>query len=265
MQTGFTRHTKDDIAYYTIPAFDHAGIVKHCFTTRLGGVSTGDVSGMNLGFKCGDVRESVMENYNIIGDMLGIDVQRFVLSDQVHEDTVRIITSADCGKGISRESDIIGVDALVCAEPNIPFITFYADCVPLFFLDPVKRVAAMAHSGWRSTVKQIGIKTLEAMANAFGCAPKDILAGIGPSIGHCHFEVGSEVAEHFEDEFAKSRGGKYDIDLWGVIAEQLKSAGVQDEHITLAGLCTACHTDEFYSYRAEHGKVGRLAAIMQIV
>jgi len=265
MQTGFVRRAKDNFVYYTIPEFDSTGIVQHCFTTKHGGVSTGDAAGMNLGFKCGDKREDVLKNYNVIGGALGIDPQMFVLSDQVHEDKIRIITSADCGKGIAKQSDIIGVDALVCAEPNVPFITFYADCVPLFFLDPVKKVAALAHSGWRSTVLRIGEKTIETMVSEFGSARQDILAGIGPGIGQCHFEVGSEVAAHFGDEFAIPKGNKYYINLWGVIAAQLKSAGIADKNITIAGMCTACRTDEFYSYRAERGKVGRMAAIMQLI
>lgn len=265
MQKGFTRHTKDGLTYYTIPSFDATGLVRHCFTTRYGGVSKGETSSMNLGFNTNDTRENVLQNYDIIGSEIGIDAQRLVFSDQTHHDKVRIITSADCGKGISCESDIVSTDAFVCAEPNVPFITFYADCVPLYFLDPIKKVAALAHSGWRGTVKQIGSKTIDVMKNEFGCDPQDILVGIGPSIGQCHFEVDCEVAKLVDQEFVIKKDDKYYIDLWGVIMKQLALSGIKDENITLANICTYCNNDEFFSHRITGDKRGKLGAIMQLI
>lgn len=264
MQYGFERNEAGRLVYYTIPAFERTGLVRHCFTTRLGGVSEGEAASLNLGFQRRDKRENVLENYRIVADAIGVEAGKLVASNQVHGDTVRIVTAADCGKGIVRESDIVGVDALVCSEADVPMVTYYADCVPVFFLDPHARVAALAHSGWRSTVRRISVKVIEAMRQ-LGCVPGDILVGIGPSIGQCHFEVDADVAEQFEAQFVLARGEKYYVDLWGVIAGQLRSAGVRDENITLASLCTFCHHDEFYSHRADHGKTGSLAAIMQLV
>ena len=264
MKIGFKRHTTGNLVYYTIPSFDNTGVVKHCFTTRLGGVSTGETSSLNLGFNKNDMHENVLENYSIIGGALGIDPQKLVFSNQVHKDVVRIITSADCGKGITRQNDIVGVDALVCGESGVPFITFYADCVPLFFLDPEKKVTALTHSGWRSTVKNIAANTVAEMSNEFGCKPSDLLVGIGPSIGSCHFEVDAEVAVVFSDAYKRKVGDKYHIDLWSMILKQLTNAGVKDGNITLAGVCTYCNSGEFFSHRADNGKTGSLAALMEI-
>jgi len=203
--------------------------------------------------------------YDIICSSLGIDYKKLVLSNQVHENKVRIITSDDCGKGIVKESDIIGIDALVCAEKNVPFVIFCADCVPVFFLDTKKKVAALAHSGWRSTVKNISGEVIKAMTDSFGSDTSDIICGVGPSIGQCCFEVDEDVAMMFDERFTKKRGKKYHIDLWGVIHSQLLSMGIKEQNITLANICTCCNGDEFFSNRAHKGKIGLMGAFMELI
>lgn len=264
MQLGFERKSSGRLVYYTIGSFERTGLVRHCFTTRLGGVSEGEAASLNLGFQRKDTKENVLNNYQIVADAIGVDVGKMVASNQVHGDTVRIVTQDDWGKGIVRESDIKAVDALICQEPNVPMVTYYADCVPVFFLDPRAKVAALAHSGWRSTVKKISAKVIDTM-RGLGCRPEDVLVGVGPSIGQCHFEVDGDVAQQFEQRFVENRGSKFHVDLWGVIAGQLIAAGIQPENITLANLCTYCHHEEFYSHRADHGKTGSLAAVMQLI
>lgn len=265
MEHGFSRRQKGAVVYYTIPSFDKTDIVRHCVTTRLGGVSTGEAASLNLGFRRNDTRQNVLKNFELVGAAIGIDHNAAVLSYQVHGDTVRVVTAADIGKGITRESDIIGVDALVCAEAGVPIVTFYADCVPLLFLDPHTKTIALAHSGWRSTVRQIGVKTIKTMTRHFGCVPENILVGIGPSIGQCHFEVDADVARYFDSAFVRQKGKKYHVDLWGVIVSQLVGAGIKDENITLSGICTYCNCHEFYSHRADGGKTGSFAAFLQLV
>lgn len=265
LNLGFDRHTKGEFAYYTAVSLARTGLVRHGFTTRLGGVSSGETATLNLGFNRKDTRKNVLLNYKIVCDAIGMEANDLVLSNQVHENYVRVITKEDCGKGITRESDIVGIDALVCAQPGVPFVVFCADCVPVFFLDPEKRVAALAHSGWRSTVKNISGEVLGVMTQKFGCDAGDILCAIGPSIGACCFEVDEDVAVLFDKAFVQPRGEKFHVDLWGVIRRQLLESGVQDEKITLAGICTCCHGDEFFSNRAHKGKIGLMGAFMELL
>ncbi|MBQ4159690.1 MAG: peptidoglycan editing factor PgeF [Clostridia bacterium] len=265
MQKGFVRYTKGKLVYYTIPAFTKTGLVRHGFSTRLGGVSTGETAELNLGFYRKDTRENVYENFGILCNALGIERDRLVLSKQEHHDGIRVITAADCGKGIVRESDITDTDAFICNTPGVPAVVFCADCVPVFLLDVKKKAFGLVHSGWRSTVLEIAKKTVLKMQAEFGTEPKDVLAAIGPSIGQCHFEVDADVAGQFDAPYQKQVGEKYHIDLWSVIVDQLKSAGVQDEAITLAELCTFCHSDEFFSNRAHKGKIGLMGAMMELI
>ncbi len=264
MNTGFERHAAGELVYYTAPSFENTGLVRHGISTRLGGVSTGETKSLNLGFKKKDTRENVRENFRIICRGLGIDSSRLVLSDQVHGKKVHVVTAADCGKGIERSSDIVGVDAFVCGEREAPFVVFCADCVPVLFLDTKKPAAALAHSGWRSTAKNISGEVIKTMMSQFGSEPRDILCAIGPSIGQCCFEVDEDVAKEFDRSFSMKNGNKYHVDLWGVIAKQLTDAGVNGENITLAGICTCCRNDEFFSSRAQNGKMGLMGAFMEL-
>ena len=265
MNIGFTRHKEGSIVYYSIDAFTKTKLVRAGMSTRLGGVSTGETATLNLGFNKKDTRENVIKNYDIICSALGIDYKKLVLSNQVHENKVRIISSDDCGKGITKESDIIGIDAFVCGEKNVPFVIFCADCVPVFFLDTKKGVAALAHSGWRSTVKNISCEVIKTMEDSFGCKTSDIICAIGPSIGQCCFEVDNDVAQMFDSHFSEKRAEKYNIDLWGVIFSQLSDAGISEHNITLANICTCCKGDEFFSNRAHKGKIGLMGAFMELI
>lgn len=246
-------------------------ILTHCFTTRIGGVSEGECSSMNMGFNRNDKRENVEVNYKRISKALGLDYRNMVFSNQVHDNKVRRVTAEDKGKGIVRSSDIIGVDGLVTNEKQVVLVTFYADCVPLFFFDPVKKVIALSHSGWRSTIKAIGKETLREMHDLYGCSSADIIAGIGPSISKCCFEVGDEVYDEFINAFPwchnmciKGNEGKWHIDLQEIIKKSLIEEGLKDENISISGICTKCNNDLFFSHRGDKGKTGSLAAIMQI-
>lgn len=265
MKTGFDRHEKGKLVYYTIEAFDKTGLVKHGFSTRHGGVSTGECKSLNLGVKRKDTRENILENYNIFCSELGIDAKKLVLSNQVHENKVCVVTKEDWGKGLYRESDIVGVDALVCGESGVPFMVFCADCVCVYFLDVKKKVAGLAHSGWRSTVKNICGCVIDKMHTEFGCERENIICAIAPSIGQCCFEVDKDVADLFDESFVEKRGVKYHVDLWGVIYKQLTDKGIKDENITLAGMCTCCNRDEFFSNRAHKGKMGHMGAVMELI
>lgn len=242
----------------------------HCFTTRRGGVSEGEYESLNMAFNKKDKRENVEENYRRIAKALGIDTENMVLSNQVHDNKIRIVSEIDRGKGIYRESDIIGIDGLITNNAEVALVTFYADCVPVFLFDPVKRVIALAHSGWRSTLKNISREAVIKMKNEFGCQPSDIEAAIGPSIGQCCFEVGEEVYEEFINTFpwcktfCKKIKEKWFIDLQSIIKTSLKSEGLEENKILIAGICTKCNNDVFFSHRGDNGKTGTLTAIMQL-
>lgn len=265
MKIGFERHTKGELVYYTVPSFSQTGVVRHGFSTRLGGVSVGETATLNLGFNRKDTKENVYANYGIFCDALGIDRDKLVLSKQEHHDGIRVITAADCGKGIVRESDITDTDAFICNTVGVPAVVFCADCVPVFLLDTKKKAFGLVHSGWRSTVMSIASKTVLKMQETFGSDSADIIAAIGPSIGQCHFEVDGDVAAQFDEKYQKPVGEKVHIDLWRMIADQLVSVGVREEEITLADICTYCHSDEFFSNRAHKGKIGLMGAMMELV
>jgi uncharacterized protein, YfiH family len=188
----------------------------------------------------------------------------------VHDDKIKIVDYDDRGKGFCKKSDIIGYDGLVTDSRDVTMVTFYADCVPIFLYEESKKVAALLHSGWRSTLKGIGDKAVQVMIEKFGCSEKGIVAAIGPSIGKCCFEVGAEVYYEFkqkydEECFYNSIGaGKWKIDLQGIIESMLLKAGLRKNNIYQSGICTKCNNNLFYSHRGDAGKTGSLAAFMQL-
>ena len=265
---------KEDVTYITFPKLEqYEKDMIHGFSTRLGGVSEGYLGSMNLSFTRGDDRIHVLENHRRFAKALGYDENRLVFSDQVHLTHFHKVTKEDCGKGITRKSDIIEIDGLVTDEPDIPIITFYADCVPLFFYDPVKRVIAMAHSGWRGTVERIGGKMITYMETEYGSRPQDIICAIGPSICQSCYEVSEDVALHFLEVFGDSYGdsllyrkenGKYQLNLHKACEITLSDAGVQAEHLDVTDLCTCCNPELLFSHRASNGQRGNLAGVMML-
>ncbi|NLO82934.1 MAG: peptidoglycan editing factor PgeF [Clostridiales bacterium] len=270
--TGFRLHVKNDVWYYTISSFDDTGLVKNGFSTRKGGVSSGQYSTLNLGIKKSDSREAIRENFSRFCSAVGIDPGNMVFSDQVHGARVALVDGHDRGKGFLRDTDIFATDGLMTCQAGVALVTFYADCVPLFFLDPVYPAIALSHAGWRGTVAKIGAKTLAMMQETFGTRPEDCLVGIGPSIGPCCFEVDPPVMEEFAAAFPQNRGiispgrkpGKYNIDLWEANRAELIGMGVPEKNVTLASICTCCNTDIFFSHRGDKGRTGSMAAILML-
>ncbi len=254
------------------PALAATGLVEHCFTTREGGVSKGIFSTMNLSFTRGDEPEAVKENYERLAKALHTLPERFVFTDQTHTTNVRAVTEEDAGKGLTKERDYWDVDGLVTNVPGLVLSTFYADCVPLFFVDRKHRAIGLSHSGWRGTVKRMGKVTLETMRQEYGTKPQDVVCAIGPSIcGDC-YEVSADVAEAFMQEFAgheqeiltEKGAGKYKLDLWEANRRVLTDAGVAEKYISCTSLCTCCNPDVLFSHRATDGKRGNLGAFMYL-
>ena len=261
------------VPYLYFPALEESGCVVNGFSTRLGGVSRGDWATMNFSFTRGDDPEAVRENYRRMAAALGVDVNRMVLSHQTHTTNVRRVTEEDAGKGVVRERDYTDVDGLITNVPGITLVTFYADCVPLYFVDPVRRAIGLSHSGWRGTVNRMGRVTVEAMGKAFGSDPKDIVACIGPSICRDCYEVGPEVAEAFENAFEPAKhseileekpDGKFLLDLWRANAIVMEEAGILPERIHMTDICTHCNPELLYSHRRTGERRGNLCAFLSL-
>ena len=247
---------ENGVPYIVFKNLELPGIV-HGFSTRLGGVSEGIYSTMNLSFHRGDDMDAVMENHRRLAQAVGYDHRRLVFSDQVHETVIRKVTEEDAGKGITRESDITETDGLMTNVKDLPLITFYADCVPVFFYDPVKEVVAMNHSGWRGTVKNISRHMVEALNKEYGCEASDLICAVGPSICQNCYEVSEDVAEAFKDAYlpeqymkmTKNNGnGKYLLDLHRANYYNLTGAGILPEHINVTDICTCCNPDFLFSH-----------------
>lgn len=260
----FYEFRKDDRVYLKCGALDKCG-VRHGFTTRLGGVSRGKIEGFNFGFRVGDDPSSVRENYRLAAEDLGLCYENFVLAKQTHTDNIRCVTRADAGKGITAVSDIEDTDGLITDEPDIPLVIFSADCVPVLLAEPKRRLAAAVHAGWRGSLKEICRAAVSKMIENYGADAGEIRAAIGASIGPCCFEAGGETAELFPEKYVKPKNGdKFLVDLWSFNRDILISAGVCAENISIAGECTVCRQDKYYSYRAHREKTGRMAAVIQI-
>lgn len=262
------------IPYLRYPMFAETGVVKHGVSTRIGGVSEGCYSSMNLSFTRGDQEEAVRENFRRIADAIGVKCEDMVFSQQTHTANVRVVTEEDRGMGITRPLEWQDVDGLVTNVPGICLVTFYADCVPLFFLDPVKKVIGLSHSGWRGTVSKIGKETIRKMQKTYGCNPQDILAAVGPSICQDCYEVSEEVILQFQMHFSekdwaslfyKKENGKYQLDLWKANEIIFLEAGINKDHIAVTNVCTHCNSDVLYSHRTMGNNRGNLAAFLALV
>ncbi len=261
------------IKFLTFESFTNTGVVNHCFSTRVGGVSEGIYSSLNLGLNRGDDREKVLKNYRLISEAVGFSPNDIVFSNQIHKTNIHIAKDCDRGNGYARKTEIKDKDGFITNEPNIVLTTFHADCIPLFFLDSVKKVIGLSHAGWRGTVDGIGKITVEKMVSTYSCCLDDILVGIGPGIGFNSFEVDSPVVNKFTEKlyFAseyivpnKNNNNKFNIDLEGINKRILLETGIKEENIECALICTVENQDLFYSHRATAGNRGSMAAFLEI-
>ena len=261
------------VTFLTYPVFEEMDWMVHGFSTRLGGVSQGIYSSMNLSFTRGDEEDSVRENYNRIAAAMGFRAEDIVTSDQTHTSNVRKVTEKDRGKGITVLRDYTDIDGMITDIPGLVLATFYADCVPLYFVDPIHHALGLSHSGWRGTVGRMGQHTIEVMRREFHSDPGEIIAAVGPSICQDFYEVSEDVASAFAKEFSgheceiliEKGGGKYQLDLWKSNEIVLRDAGILPEHLAVTNLCTCCNPNLLFSHRASHGKRGNLGAFLKLV
>ncbi len=268
---------KNGVEYFVFPALEQLGIVDHLFSTRLGGVSKGCYSEMNLSYTRGDEKKAVDENYRRIADVMGHgrSLDDFVSTFQTHTTNVRVITKDDRGKGPARARDYIDIDGLVTNEKGIILSTFHADCPPIYFVDPVNNAIGLSHSGWKGTKGKIAEATLKIMKENYGSVPSDCVCAIGPSIcGDC-YEIGEDVAEEFCSSFSKNEleaerilipypNKKYRLNLWNAIKLTLIQAGVKEENIFVTDVCTRCNPSLLFSHRIQGDARGNLAAFLSL-
>ncbi len=261
---------KNGVPYFTFEALSKFTFVDHLFTTRLGGVSTGDCSSMNLNFDREETREPVLENYRRIGEILSLQPEDFVLSSQTHTTNILRITEEEKGMGVTRNRSYQDIDGLITNVPGIALTTIYADCVPLYFVDPVNKAVGVAHSGWKGSVNRMGEACIKAMKAAFGTKPEDLTCVIAPSICMDCYEVSKDVADQFakvfgeKDILLQKSEEKFQLNLWEVNRKVLLDAGVRPENIIVTDVCTCCNPQVLFSHRASKGKRGNVAAIIAI-
>ena len=241
----------------------------HFSTTRVGGSSTGNYSSLNLGFNSGDYPRNVIANQLLLSEVLDIDPMRMIFPKQTHTATIKTITSDFLGLDKASQKYFLNeTDALITNLKGISIVVKTADCVPVLLFDSKQKVIAAVHAGWRGTVQNILLKTIQKMAEEFGSEQSDILAGIGPSISPEVYEVGEEVWKQFDPEFYRAtnpaKPDKRLLDLWSANFHQLIMAGVPAHQIEIAGICTFSDPDRFFSARRDGIKTGRMATGIMI-
>lgn len=264
----FEEKTVDGVPYLAYPLLEKTGVVRHGFSTRLGGVSTGHCATMNISTTRGDDPAAVEENRRRIAKAIGVRAEDMTYTNQTHTTNVTVVEAKDRGKRFME------TDGMVTNVPEICLVTFYADCVPLFFVDPVHRAIGLSHSGWRGTVGKMGKVTVERMREEYGTDPAQVVAAVGPSICQDCYEVSADVIEKFRENFDKAlwpelfyekADGKYQLNLWRANQAVLTEAGVQEENIAVTNLCTHCNPDILFSHRSTGTARGNLSAFLALI
>ena len=268
---GFHDHENENgTGSFTLPAFDAQSGVYHAFSSRTGGISEGERRYLNLSMtrERYEPHDVTVQNYERFCQAEGIDPDSMVMDNYQHRTTVLPVTKVDCGRGWTREP-LPFCDGLVTDDPAVTLVTGHADCMAFYFFDPVRRCIGLAHAGWRGALGRIGAQAVHMLCEQYGSDPKNILAGVGPSICQRHFEVDEGLGEQFAKAFpltaCKTDGatGKAHVDLWQVAVSQLLEARISAAHISLSGVCT--YEDErLYSYRRDKLKTGGMAAFLRL-
>ena len=269
---GFKLVDYSETQIYEIPSFTKTGLVSHGFTTRVGGRGVAPYNSLNLAFHVGDDPEAVIANREIVCQALDSKIDNVVSAQQVHGVNIKIVTAEDAGRGaVSYDTALPDTDGLITNVPGLLLATFYADCVPIFIMDPVQKVAAIVHAGWKGTVGRIGALAVKKMTESFGSNPKDCLVGIGPSIGPCCYEVDDPVISRFRKEFdwhdqilEFTSSGRARLNLWQANRNIMVGAGIMADNVELSNICTCCNTDKLFSYRGENGTTGRMGAFIML-
>ena len=249
------------------PLFQRETGLQHGFSTRKGGVSKEHLASLNLSFSVEDAKENVLENFRRIGERFGKTPEDFVLSKQSHETKVLKVGTKDRGKGITKDRDYEGIDALITDEKGIILSCFSADCVPILFYDPIHKTVGACHSGWRGTKGKILQNVVEEMRKHFSSNPAEILIAIGPSICKEQYVVSEDLALSFLEDFPdlgedtaspiqRISKDKFQLDLWDLNRRIALDSGIKEEHISISGYCTMENPELFFSHRYSQGRRG---------
>ena len=259
------------VLYLRFAALEETGLVRHGFSTRIGGVSRGIYASMNFSFSRTDSREDVEEDYRRMAKALGVGEDSFVPSCQVHGTSIEKVGKKEAGLGKKRSFK--EADGLITNEKGITLVTFFADCIPLFILDTKNKAIGLAHSGWRGTCGNIGEKTVRRMREEYGSRPEDLLCCIGPGIcGDC-YGVGEDLHDRFVEKrgstycgkiFFRDREGKRHLDLWEANRLNFLESGVPEKNITVSHICTYENSKTLFSHRMDGEKRGNLAAFLSL-
>lgn len=255
------------------PLFQRETGIQHGFSTRKGGVSKEHLASLNLSFSVEDAKENVLENFRRIGERFGKTPEDFVLSKQSHETKVLKVGTKDRGKGITKDRDYEGIDALITDEKGIILSCFSADCVPILFYDPIHKAVGACHSGWRGTKGKILRNVVEEMRKHFSSNPAEILIAIGPSICKEQYVVSEDLALSFLEDYPdlgedtaspiqRISKDKFQLDLWDLNRRIALDCGIKEEHISISGYCTMENPELFFSHRYSQGKRGLQGAFI---
>ncbi len=288
-EENYSLHQQGEVKWLTFPELDVYPELIHAFTTRHGGVSTGEKTSLNFGKGPDETWDNILKNYRILAAALSeeagqpglVNREHMVRTDQTHTANVLTVTEELLSMGILREREYTNIDGLITNKRGISLITSHADCNALFFYDPKQQAIGLAHSGWKGTLQEIGAQIIRQMSTEFDTNPADVIVGIGPALCQTCFEVDEDVAQKFYRKntawqpmaFQREIGicsetgeerRKHYIDLKSVVRETLMRSGVKPENIHDMGLCSKCRPDLFYSYRGQKGKNGNMVSLMML-
>lgn len=263
----FDVRERKGVPYLAYPLLEQTGIVNHGFSTRLGGVSTGCWATMNISTSRGDDPKAVAENQRRIAAAIGVNEKKMVFTRQTHTTNVAVVTEKDYGAALPE------TDGMITNVPGLCLVTFYADCVPLYFIDPVRKAIGLSHSGWRGTVHKMAKVTVQKMQETFGTNPADVIAAIGPSICQDCYEVSEDVIlqfrqnyrkEYWESLYYQKENGKYQLNLWRANEINFLEAGIRKDHMAITNVCTCCNPEVLFSHRVAGTDRGNLSAFLAL-
>ena len=248
------------LPYFEIPQMTKISWIHHGFLTRLGGVSSPPFESLNLSDSNGDREENVQKNKQRVVEIFDLDLKRLILLNQLHQDKILLIREP-----LGSFPSPLEYDAMITDIPKTYLGVLTADCIPIFIADRGKKVIAAIHAGRQGTALNITSKVLKRMKEAFGCLSKDLIFGMGPSIGPCCYEIDEKVFVPAWKPFSTPKGnGKWMVDLAKINISQMENEGIRKEQIFRIDLCTSCHRDLFFSYRKE-GQTGRQISFIGII
>ena len=258
-------------------ALEELPFVRQCFSTRQGGVSEGFLATMNFSFDRGDDPEHVRENYRRIAETIGVPADSFVVAHQTHTTNILVVGKEDRGTGVLRPRPYNDIDGLMTNAPGVTLVTYHADCIPVWLVDPYRKAAALLHAGWKGTVDGIAPKAAGMMQELYGTKPEDLIACAGPGICSSCYEIGEDVAARFREVFTaeeleeiltdyheKEDGGHWQLDLCQANRVLLLRSGIKPHNIHISDICTRCNAERLFSHRAHGVRRGLNAAFLGI-